>query len=72
MHYVRIDASVNAEKKVIQREGNLHQIGSLRRKTTITGDGHVGMLEYEPDTTWHDKTACCAVVRGHVEFEHIC
>jgi len=45
-HCVKITTLLLLLKHVIdavQSEGNLNQIGGLRRKMTIIGDGHVGI-----------------------------
>jgi len=54
VHYVKIITLLLSPKNVIdvvQSEGNLNQIGSLRMKMTIIGDGHVGIW------AWHARHA---------------
>jgi len=56
-NYVNIMTLLVSPKNVIdvvQSEGNLNQIGSLRRKMTIIDDGHVGI--------WHGMS-CRDVTR---------
>jgi len=61
MHYVKIIIYLSSAINVVdavQSEGNLNQIGTLRRKMTMIGSAHVGTCR-----------ACCDVdVTGQVEF----